>query len=460
MVAAEASPFASTGGLGDVLQGLPKALVKQGHDVAVALPLYPRVSSFNPHLVYHGLRFASANCPFAADVAQIDAAGVRYFFLDLPSFFNRLGIYGEGGVDYPDNTFRYAALCRGALAIAHSLFSPDIIHCHDWQTGILPVILAEHSQTQPALMGIKTVFTIHNLAFQGPVSAGNAARLGLNGTFKTAGASMLRGALETADQLTTVSPTYAREICQPALGCGLDTIMARRSRELQGILNGIDTELWNPALDQHLPAHFSIDDLRGKLACKAAVLKDFGLPPERIHRPLVGVVSRLAAQKGLDLLSQNPRQFLDLDVTLLLTCDGSPQEEDFFRWLAAAYPSQVGVNIGFDTAVSHRIIAGCDAFLMPSRYEPCGLTQLYAMRYGSLPLVHSTGGLKDTVTKANGFTFSVHSWRALHQCLREMTDTWGTIRWKTMQASAMSADYSWDASAKQYGKLYKALNHN
>jgi len=454
MVSAEASPFASTGGLGDVLQGLPKALAKQGHDVGVALPLYPRVRQFDPQVVQHGMRFASANRLFRADVAQIERNGVQYFFLDLPALFDRPGIYGEGDVDYGDNTLRYAAFCRGALGIAHNLFNPDVVHCHDWPTGILPVILSEHFRRQPALMSLKTVFTIHNLAYQGPVSHAHAVELGINGTFRQAQASMMRGALDQADRLTTVSPAYAREICQPGQGCGLDAVLARRQGDLTGILNGIDTELWNPASDPHLPGRFSAGNLAGKQECKAALLREFGLRPERMTRPLIGVVARLAAQKGLDLLSQNPRQFLDLDASLVLMGDGNPHEEDFFRWLAAAHPGRVGVKIGFNTGVAHRILAGSDVFLMPSRYEPCGLTQLYAMRYGTLPLVHSTGGLKDTVNDGNGFRFEVHSWRSLHQCLREMTGAWGTEAWKRKQENGMSADYSWDAAAKQYSKLY------
>jgi starch synthase len=460
MVSAEASPFASTGGLGDVLQGLPKALAKQGHEVAVALPLYPRVRNYNPQVVQHSLRFASADRALQADVAEIERNGVRYLFLDLPSLFDRAGIYGEGGVEYGDNTFRYAAFCRGALAMAQHSFNPDVIHCHDWPTGILPVILSEHFRSQPALMGLKTMFTIHNLAFQGPVSLANARALGVNGTFKSAQASMLRGALDTAAKITTVSPTYAREICQAGLGCGLDSVLTRRCEDLHGILNGIDIELWDPSTDQHLPAHFSSGDVAGKRICKAALLNEFGLPPERIDRPLIGVVARLATQKGLDLLSQNPQQFLDLDVSLVLMGDGNPQEEDFFRWLAAAHPRRVAVKIGYDAGIAHRVFAGSDVFLMPSRYEPCGLTQLYAMRYGTLPLVHSTGGLRDTVNATNGFSFYVHSWRALHQCLRDMTSAWETNEWRSMQRTGMSGDYSWDGPAAKYAELYDALNHN
>jgi starch synthase len=380
--------------------------------------------------------------------------------LDIPALFDRPGIYGEGNIDYPDNTLRYVAFCRGALAIAQNVFTPEIIHCHDWPAGILPVILREHFQTRPALMGIKTVFTIHNLAFQGPVSLDMAGALGFNGTFKYAHASMLRGGLETADCLTTVSPTYARDICLPAHGCGLDDILARRRNLLHGILNGIDTDLWNPATDPSLCANFSLQDLSGKRQVKAALLQEFGLPPERMDRPLIGVVARLASQKGLDLLSRNPRQFLDLDASLILIGDGIPEEEDFFRWLAAAHPNRAAVKIGFDHGVSHRIIAGSDVLLMPSRYEPCGLTQMYAMRYGTLPLVHATGGLKDTVTTGTGFSFEIHSWRALHQCLREMTSVWGTDRWSNMQREAMETDHSWSLAAREYSKLYYALNHN
>lgn len=460
MVSAEASPFASTGGLGDVLQGLPKALATQGHLVAVVLPLYPRVRNFDPQVILHGVRFASANHTFSANIAEVDRSGVRYLFLDVPALFDRPGIYGEAEVNYSDNTFRFAAFCRGALAIAQNVFTPDIIHCHDWPTGILPALLVEHFHTQPALMNIKTVFTIHNLAHQGLVNRSQAETLSLNGTFRHSHASMLRGALETATELTTVSPSYAAEIRTPAAGCGLDSVLMRRSAHLHGILNGIDADIWNPATDSHLAAHFSNHDLTGKRAIKAALLGEFGLPAARLNRPLIGVVARLAAQKGLDLLSQNPQQFLDLDATLILLGDGNPHEEDFFRWFAAAHPGRVAVKIGFDIDQAHRIIAGSDVLLMPSRFEPCGLTQLYALRYGTLPLVHATGGLKDTVTTSNGFTFDVHSWRALLHCLKEMNQVWDTPQWTAKQHAAMSSDYSWDASASAYASLYKAMNHN
>jgi starch synthase len=460
MVSAEASPFASTGGLGDVLQGLPKALARQGHGVAVALPLYTRVRNFDPAIVLHGMRFASANRPFRADVGQLECEGVQYFFLDLPALFDRPGIYGEGDVDYPDNTFRYAAFCRGALAIAQNLFTPDVIHCHDWPTGLIPVLLHEHYHSQPALMGLKTVFTIHNLAYQGPVSASQGAALNLNGSFKLAHASMLRGALETATELTTVSPTYAREIRCHNQGHGLEKVLEGRASHLQGILNGIDMDFWNPATDPNLEDHFSEAELAGKQTVKAALLREVGLAPERMNRPLIGVVARLTSQKGLDLLSQNPQQFLDLDASLIVMGDGNPQEEDFFRWLAAAHPTRVATTIGFDRVLARRVIAGSDVFLMPSRYEPCGLTQLYAMRYGTLPLVHSTGGLTDTVSLATGFLFETHSWRSLHACLRDMIKVWGTTKWTSMQRAAMSADHSWDNAASAYSKLYEAMNHN
>ena len=460
MVSAEASPFASTGGLGDVLQGLPKALAKQGHKVAVVLPHYPRVRNFDPEVVLHGMRFASANRTFHANVCQIEPDGVRYFFVDLPTLFDRPGIYGEGGVDYPDNTFRYAAFCRGALAIAQNLFMPDVIHCHDWPTGLVPVILREHYHCQPALMGLKTVFTIHNLAYQGPVTQSQRAALNLNGSFKLAQASMLRGALETATRLTTVSPTYASEICGQEQGYGLENVLSRRALQLDGILNGIDTDFWNPATDPNLPAHFSAQVLSGKRLVKAALLKEVGLSQERMNRPLIGVVARLASQKGLDLLSQNPQQFLELDASLIVIGDGNPQEEDFFRWLAAAHPSRVATMIGFDRGLARRVIAGSDVFLMPSRYEPCGLTQLYAMRYGTLPLVHATGGLKDTVSSATGFSFETHSWRSLLACLRDMIEVWDTPKWVDMQQAAMRADYTWDVAASAYSRLYEAMNHN
>ncbi len=464
MLTPEATPFASTGGLGEVLQGLPIALARAGHEVAVLLPYYPQIRAFSPQHTHRTLNITLGSHHYLADVYETEIQRVHYFFLDIPTLYQRPGMYTEGVFDFPDNHLRFGALARGALATAETLFSPAIIHCHDWTTGLLPVLLREAVGTHPAFANIKTVFTIHNLAFQGRFPRQAVADLGLDRHFKASAAlypdgsiSFMKGALATCDAITTVSPTYAAEIQTPEAGCGLEDLIASRNNVLTGILNGIDSAVWDPATDPYLPAHFSATDLEGKRACKLALLQQAGLSPDRIDKPLIGVVARLTPQKGFHLLTRDPKDFLALDFSLVLLGSGDTHEEDFFRWLASSNPSRVSVQIGYSAQYAHRILAGSDLFLMPSRYEPCGLTQLYAMRFGTLPLVHATGGLNDTVTADTGFSFVPHTSPALLTCLRQALALWQTPQWTQMQAAAMQKDTSWTKPAAAYSALYSKL---
>jgi starch synthase len=464
MLGPEATPFASTGGLGEVLQGLPIALARAGHEVAVLLPYYPQVRAFSPQHTHRTLNITLGSHYFLADVYETEVQRVHYFFLDIPALYQRPGMYSEGVFDFPDNHLRFGALARGALATAETLFSPAIIHCHDWPTGLLPVLLREALGTHPAFATIKTVFTIHNLAFQGRFPREAVADLGLDRHFKSSAAlypdgsiNFMKGALATCDAITTVSPTYAAEIQTPEAGCGLEELIASRGNVLTGILNGIDSALWDPATDPHLPAHFSPAALAGKRACKLALLQQAGLSVDRIDKPLIGVVARLTPQKGFQLLTRNPKDFLALDFSLVLLGSGDPHEEDFFRWLASSNPSRISVQIGYSAQYAHRILAGSDLFLMPSRYEPCGLTQLYAMRFGTLPLVHATGGLKDTVSADTGFSFVPYTAEALLSCLRQALALWHTPQWSQMQAAAMQKETSWTKPAAAYSALYAKL---
>jgi starch synthase len=464
MVASEATPFASTGGLAEVLQGLPVALRRAGHQVAVLLPFYPQVRALKTTPTHRTFPVTVGPHTFRAEIHQTEVSGVHYFFLDIPKLYERPGLYGSGYSDYPDNHLRFAALARGALAVCQSFFTPRIIHCHDWHTGLLPVLLRESVGANPSLDGIKTVFTIHNLAFQGRFPRKAAADLGLNGhpthscAFYPDGTlGFLRGALVASDAITTVSPTYARDIQTTPGGCGLEDLLLSRRANLYGIVNGIDFEVWNPAADPYLPAHFSFQDLSGKDTCKRALLKEFGLPASRADKPLIGVVARLTPQKGFNLLMHQPEKFLKQDATLVLLGSGDAEEEDFFRWLASAYPAQVSVRIGYAARTAHQILAGADLFLMPSRYEPCGLTQLYAMRYGTLPLVHNTGGLNDTVSPETGFRFARHAPEDLLACLKGALAEWQTPAWHRKQMVAMQFDSSWRRPATEYAALYEKI---
>ncbi len=471
MIASEATPFAKTGGLAEVLGSLPKALVRLGHQVDVVIPRYRGVTA--------GALIGRLQVPLvgeapSADVYAVSAGGVRTIFIDQPSYFDRDYLYGASGHDYPDNPDRFAFFARAALEWAAG--TPyDVIHGHDWQAGLVPVLLANH----PTLGRIPTVFTIHNLAYQGVFDASWLPRLGLGWELMRVDAlefwgrvSFLKGGIVFSRLITTVSPRYAREIQTPEYGFGFDGILRERAADLVGILNGIDYDQWDPARDPHLPVPFDASNLAGKAAAKRRLLERAGLPVTAVtlDRPVVGLISRLVDQKGFDLLEELSDELPRLDASFVLLGSGERRYEDLWLGLAARHPDRIATRIGFDEPLAHLIEGGSDLFLMPSRFEPCGLNQMYSLRYGTVPVVRATGGLADTVRNfdrssgtGNGFSFEDYSSQALLDTLRWALSLYENKRlWRRIQVAGMKQDFSWDHSARQYVGVYERANgrHN
>ena len=407
MVASEATPFASTGGLADVVGSLPAEVAGLGHDVAVLIPRYARVRRTPSTPVWENLTIRLGAEAFTVAIHRSSETPVPYFFLDYPAFYDRPHLYGNSKGDYPDNHLRFALLSRAAFEVARYLFRTDIFHCHDWQTGLVPLFLHTLLAGDPTFFGCRTLISIHNLVYRGLYKPAVLQELGLSaGLFRPdllefyGDISYLKAGLVFADALSTVSPTYALEIQTPEFGAGLDGLLRARSESLTGILNGADYVRWNPATDPQIAAPYSADNIAGKQACKRALLTEFALPGAAMQRPLVGVVSRLTGQKGTDLITEIAPRLFDEDLYLVVLGSGEPQYEKALRELAAAHPDRIGLLIGYDDGLAHRIEAGSDIFLMPSRYEPCGLNQIYSLRYGTVPVVRATGGLDDTIDVA------------------------------------------------------------
>jgi starch synthase len=471
MVTSEAMPFAKTGGLADVLGALPAALVRLGHEVDVVMPRYRGIVPEQP---LGTVRTLDALYPIDVPVHATIVDGVRYVFVEHPAYFDRDYLYGTGGHDYPDNPERYALLARAALGWAFSTGAPyDVTHVHDWQAGLVPLLLSRMYRTGEAPYRLPCVMTVHNLAYQGIFDASWLPRLGLPWDVMRPDVmeywgriSYLKAGLVFSRLVTTVSPRYAQEIQTPEYGFGFDGILRERRSDLVGILNGIDYDQWDPATDRDLPVPFSASNLKGKAAAKRKVLETYGLPvtPQVLQRPLVGMISRLVDQKGFDLLAALGDELPRLDASFVLMGAGERRHEDFWLALAARYPGRIGVKIGFEEEkLAHLIEGGADLFLMPSRFEPCGLNQMYSLRYGTLPLVRATGGLADTVEnfdaatgRGTGFTFDEYSAQALLGTLRWALGVYqDRSAWRRMQEAAMRLDNSWAASAREYVRVYE-----
>jgi starch synthase len=469
LVASEAWPFAKTGGLADVVGALPRALVRLGHDVDVVMPRYRGIGGERIGRITVALGGQVAD----SDVYAVVADGVRTVFIDHAAYYDREYLYGTAGRDYADNPERFAFLCQAALNWAVSTGQRyDVVHAHDWQAGLIPVLLAQMFRTHASLNRLPSVFTIHNLAYQGVFDASWLPRLGLGWDLMRIDAleywgriSLLKAGVVFSRLMTTVSPQYAKEIQTPDFGFGFDGILRQRSADLSGILNGIDYDQWDPARDANLPVPFGASNLEGKAAAKRRVLEAYGLPQtdQVLARPLVGMISRMVDQKGFDLLADLSDELPRMGATFVLIGSGERRYEDLWLGLAARYPDVVGAQIGFDEGMSHLIEGGADLFLMPSRFEPCGLNQMYSLRYGTVPVVRATGGLFDTVQNfdpqtgaGNGFSFVDYTAQALHGTL-----TWA-LRvfqdrdvWRRIQIAGMQQDHSWDASARDYVKVYE-----
>jgi len=472
MIGSEALPFAKTGGLADVMGALPPALARLGWDVTVALPKYRGVNGGS--LLE---QFPVTVGGFTRDVAFLEAPmadGARAWLIDCPDLFDREALYGVDGTDYPDNARRFAMLARATLEYAGRQHpAPSLVHAHDWQAGLAPVYLKTLYATHPVLAGTPSVFTIHNLAYQGLFDGDWLPRLDLGWELFTLDRleywrriSFLKGGINYADKVTTVSPRYSEEIQTPALGFGFDGILRQRRADLVGILNGIDTREWDPADDRYLPEPYSADDLAGKKAAKAAVMAQYGLPggDEAMRRPLVGMVSRMVDQKGFDLIAALSGELAQLDASFVVLGTGEARYQDLWTMLAARFPDRIGARIGFDEGLAHLIEGGADIFLMPSQFEPCGLNQMYSLRYGTVPVVRQVSGLADTVrdygsTKTpNGFVFRDYTPAALLDALGRALALYRDRRkWRNLQLVGMREDHSWDRSAREYVKMYGGI---
>jgi starch synthase len=465
-VAAEVFPLLKTGGLADVVAALPPALAAQGADVRLLLPGYPAV--------LEAVMLARPVCPlgplFGAArasllLARMPQTGLPVYVIDAPYLYRRDGnpYLGPDGNEWPDNLQRYAALGWVAAHLAFGeldeAWRPDLLHAHDWHAAMACAYLAAHPATVAG-----SVFTVHNLAYQGVFAHDDARLLGLPARFmQPAGLEFhgqlcfMKAGLKFADRISTVSPTYAQEIATPEFGAGLDGVICGRQGEVAGILNGIDTTVWNPASDSALAANFSIDALQGKHACKAALQSEAGL---RIQPqvPVFTVVSRLTSQKGLDLVLAMLPSLLQRGAQLVVQGEGDPALESAFAMAARSHPDSVALHIGYDEARAHRLIAGADMILVPSRFEPCGLTQLYGLRYGTLPVVRRVGGLADTVADGEtGFSFAEATPLALQTAAERALDAYADPpRWQALQRAGMAQSFSWDGPARDYLALYEA----
>ena len=472
-VASEMMPFSKTGGLADVAAALPAAQARLGAKVSVITPLYhpDRVPADRYSEFARPLSVTFAGREFTTRVlAGVEASGVQVFHLDEPALFQRAGLYGENGIDYGDNHLRFAFLAHAALELMRRTnLKPDVIHAHDWQAALVPLLLATRYGRW-----VSSVQTIHNLGYQGVFPASALAEIGIPKSLFTphgvefyGQVNFLKAGLVSADRITTVSPSYAEEIQTIALGHGLDGVLRERADVLHGILNGLDVEVWDPASDPYLDATYDAEDLQGKRRCRESLVKHFGLGSSASERPLIGIVSRFVDQKGFRLVFDAMDELLARDLCLVVLGSGDPRYEEAFWALAARNPERIGVHVGYDEGLAHRIEAGSDLFLMPSRYEPCGLNQLISMRYGTLPIVHSTGGLKDSVRDsrqgddATGFTFAPHTSVALLEAVdRALALLKNPRGLASMRYQAMTQELGWSRPAKKVLELYTDLIEN
>jgi starch synthase len=472
--ASECVPFAKTGGLADVVGALPPELVKLGHEVTVYLPLYAGVRRQIKGELKYAVRsitipFAYYN-RFAGVVNGGKRAGVQYYFIDCPELFDREGLYGTAEGDYPNNWERFGLFCRAVLEAAKLLGVPDVFHVHDWQAALIPVYLRTTYNSDPLLKQSGTVLTLHNAAYQGAFPPSTTERLLLPWEIFTMDKleqfdsfNFLKGGLVYSDILTTVSRKYAEEIQTPEFGNQLDSVLRRRAEDLRGILNGVDYAQWNPATDPNLAAHYTPENLAGKRECRADLLRAFGLEQVGDSTPVIGIVSRFALQKGFDLVEQIAGRLSELSVAVVALGSGEPVYEKFFRDWAFWNKANVAVRIGYDDALAHKIEAGADMFLMPSLYEPCGLNQIYSLKYGTVPVVRATGGLDDTIEEwdpkqGTGTGFKFRGMRAeglrdaIDRALAAFEDKEG---WKRLMLNGMARNYSWEQPAREYAVVYE-----
>lgn len=482
-VSSEVEPFAKTGGLADVSGALPQVIRQLDHEIRVMLPRYGCINERKARL-HDMIRMKDIEIPVGKETLPASLKSsfidtphhkVQVYFLDNHRLFDRQGLYvhPETKKDYPDNDIRFIFFCRGVLEVLKRLgWAPDIIHCNDWMTGLVPAYLKTLYKDDPFYKDTRSVFTIHNMAYQGIFPHASFARTLLpaaldseQGVIAYGNLNFLKAGLVFADALTTVSEKYAQEIrSSDEFGCGLQHIADRRKHDFTGILNGADYTIWDPAVDDLIPQRYDSKSLDLKFENKRALLGQLGLPCDPAV-PVIGIISRLASQKGFDLIDEIMDELMKIPLQLVVLGVGDKKYHDLFEKAARRHPGKVGVALRFDEGMAHLIEAGSDMFLMPSRYEPCGLNQIYSLRYGTVPIVRATGGLDDTITEfhvstghGNGFRFtrydSAELLKAIHRAIGLFADT---AAWRRLMKNGMAQDFSWETSARKYIQVYRSL---
>ncbi|HKS75361.1 MAG TPA: glycogen synthase GlgA [Terriglobales bacterium] len=471
--ASECVPFSKTGGLADVVGALPRALAALGHQVSVYLPRYRQTRLADPQTVVRSITVPfDDRYRFCSVVTVPKQAGVQFYFVDYPPFFDRDALYGTSAGDYPDNAERFALFSRAVLEASKILGIPSVFHCHDWQTALVPVLLRTQYSEDPAFRDAATVFTIHNMGYQGLFSPDTLPLLTLPWDLFTitkmeffGNVNFLKGALVYSDFITTVSRKYSQEIQTTEFGFGLEGVLHDRAATVNGILNGVDYEEWSPETDKFIVAHYSPADLSGKAKCKQDLLAAFGVTKPNLKLPVIGIVSRFAAQKGFDLIAQIMDRLAREEMIVVALGNGDKQYEEMFLRLQKQFPQKIAVKVAYDNALAHKIEAGSDMFLMPSKYEPCGLNQIYSLKYGTVPVVRATGGLDDTIEpwdagtgKGTGFKFSEYNGEALLLTIKQALQAFrDQTSWQALMRNGMNKDFSWNASAKEYVRVYERV---
>ena len=469
--ASEGVPFSKTGGLADVVGALPRALAALGHQVSVYLPRYRQTKLTDPQTVARSITVPfDDRYRFCSVVTPGSQAGVKYYFVEYPAYFDREALYGTAVGDYPDNAERYALFSRAVIEASKIVGVPDIFHCHDWQSALIPILLRTLYSFDPAFRDTATVFTIHNMGYQGLFPPEILPLLMLPWDLFTitkmeffGQVNFLKGALVYSDYVTTVSRKYSQEIQTTEYGFGLEGVLRNRAATVTGILNGVDYNEWSPEVDRFIAEKYSAGDLSGKAKDKADLLSAFGMQNADPKLPVIGIVSRFAAQKGFDLISQVMDRMAREDMILVVLGTGDKPYEEMFLRLQKLFPHKIAVKVAYDNALAHKIEAGADMFLMPSRYEPSGLNQIYSLKYGTVPIVRATGGLDETIEpwdartgKGTGFKFHEYNGESLLLTLKAALQAYrDEASWQVLMRNGMEKDFSWSASAKEYVKVYE-----
>ncbi|MFW6112732.1 MAG: glycogen synthase GlgA [Thermodesulfobacteriota bacterium] len=474
-VVSEAVPYAKTGGLADVAGTLPYALKELGADVRVLMPYYGQIQQKDLRVVTlaEDLEGRLGEAPLGFDLLTPAEGDTPFYFVARDEFFERSQLYGTPKGDYFDNLERFSFFCSAVLPFCQKMdFTPDVIHCHDWQASLVPVFLKYRWMFEPVFAATKSLLTIHNLAYQGLFSREKFPLLGLpwtvfsmNGLEYYDKINLLKGGIVFADAVNTVSRGYSQEIQTPEYGYGLEGVLKHRREVLFGIVNGVNYEDWNPETDPLIAANFGPKNLKGKAKNKTALMEAYNLDQKLAQAPILGIISRLADQKGFDLVAEVLEELMAQKVMVVILGTGEEKYHELLTAEAQKYPGQLGVKIAFDNQLAHLIEAGSDMFLMPSRYEPCGLNQMYSMKYGTVPVVRATGGLVDTVTPVDpakgtgtGFVFTEYSAAAFLEALNQAIEAFQNKKlWKKIMLNGMAQDFSWSASARAYQKLYEQL---